>query len=323
MLTEDEENDNLDDDSRSRYSIATSSQHSQANPSSSRMQGSYTNSIRSKKMQEKILKKTKDMIRRRRYNQHLDELKKQKLDIDRRVKEKLEDAKYEKEKYFQTIYDDVLQGMNHCSNVKRALDLHHENLVNKNKRQYEQWNNNVYGEIQRGIEREVDKAEYKHINLRKRETFQEFLDQTNKKPSIFRDIIIESEYDPLELNRKSIKINTGRLIDPIKRLIQKHDEEADTLVSSGKKELGFRKSLDTKMWATGKIEDTPHGCFARMMREGRTQSERTIKLSRSKIDFDHYNIPIGKDALRGEFPGGKKVTGTDGYKAFDESGLLK
>jgi hypothetical protein len=30
-----------------------------------------------------------------------------------------------------------------------------------------------------------------------------------------------------------------------------------------------------KLWAAGKIEDTPHGCFARMMREGRSAESGT------------------------------------------------
>lgn len=32
-----------------------------------------------------------------------------------------------------------------------------------------------------------------------------------------------------------------------------------------------------KLWAAGKIEDTPHGCFARMMREGRSAESGTSK----------------------------------------------
>jgi hypothetical protein len=83
---------------------------------------------------------------------------------------------------------------------------------------------------------------------RRCEAFQQFLDQTNKKPSIFRDIIIESEYDPLELNRKAIKIRSQQPIkDPVRRAIQRTEEEASILADHS----AVRGSLDpclTCLW---------------------------------------------------------------------------
>jgi hypothetical protein len=51
----------------------------------------------------------------------------------------------------------------------------------------------------------------KALNKKKNADYEKFLSITNRKPAIFRDIIIESEYDPLEPNRHCIKANTGRL----------------------------------------------------------------------------------------------------------------
>jgi hypothetical protein len=45
-----------------------------------------------------------------------------------------------------------------------------------------------------------------------------------------------------------------------------------------------------KVWATGKIEDTPHGCFAKMMREDRKpESEAASRGRSSRVPMDHYN----------------------------------
>lgn len=72
------------------------------------------------------------------------------------------------------------------------------------------------------------------LNRRRCKAYQDFIDQTNKKPSIFRDIIIESEYDPLELNRNCIKIRTPYLKDPVKRALQRTEEEQAILAEKGK-----------------------------------------------------------------------------------------
>ena len=63
--------------------------------------------------------------------------------------------------------------------------------------------------------------------------------------------------------------------------------------------------LDIREWATGKIEDTPHGFFAKMMdATPRAPGEKkTSKTYDSKVPFDHYDV---QKSLDGEFPRGKK-----------------
>ena len=66
-----------------------------------------------------------------------------------------------------------------------------------------------------------------------------------------------------------------------------------------------REVLDIREWATGKIEDTPHGFFAKMMdATPRAPGEKkTSKTYDSKVSFDHYDV---QKSLDGEFPRGKK-----------------
>ena len=66
-----------------------------------------------------------------------------------------------------------------------------------------------------------------------------------------------------------------------------------------------QRVLDIREWATGKIEDTPHGFFAKMMdatlaRPARAKASKTYD---SRVPFDHFQV---QKSLEGEFPRGKK-----------------
>ena len=72
-----------------------------------------------------------------------------------------------------------------------------------------------------------------------------------------------------------------------------------------------RETLGVELWATGKIEATPFGCFANMMStqsHGSNETEMKKQAMRSsKVTFDHFNYPYGKEALDREMPLGKKT----------------
>ena len=149
------------------------------------------------------------------------------------------------------------------------------------------------------------------------------------KGAIFRDIIIESEYDPLEPNRNCIKVRTEGLRDPVKRVLDKHHEETSMLddgsKAAGDDDLGgkakaktrrrpkpvVRETLDITSWGAGKIEATPHGYFAKLMDDSAKpdpEAKTTSKTFDSQIPFDHYNVATGPDATSSEFPVGKRTT---------------
>ena len=146
---------------------------------------------------------------------------------------------------------------------------------------------------------QLDSLTYDALNQRKNSEFQKFLDTTNSKGAIFRDIIIESEYDPLEPNRNCIKVPTRDIRDPCRRVL---DKALDERVDLPRHELERmrrakqREILHVEEWATGKIEATPHGFFAKMMKEktaktaGTGGAETTNSTFKSEIPFDHYNV---------------------------------
>ena len=150
----------------------------------------------------------------------------------------------------------------------------------------------------------MEKRPYKQIHSEKLKHYDKFLETTNLKGSVFRDIIIESEYDPLIPNRNCIKITTDRLKDPIKRSVQRTQEEKGL----PNEKIQIRETLDVEVWATGKIEATPHGFFAKMMSD--KNKNRPVNMSQaSRIDkcLDQYNISQGRAELDKEFPAGKRT----------------
>ena len=75
-----------------------------------------------------------------------------------------------------------------------------------------------------------------------------------------------------------------------------------------------REVLDVTLWGTGKIEATPHGFFAKIMKQQKNAGARSevadkreSKTYASSVPFDHYNVPIGKAITDTEFPVGKRT----------------
>ena len=95
--------------------------------------------------------------------------------------------------------------------MDKILSLQEETKKLKNRRQFDEWNKNIHGEIMNNITKRVNSLDAKELNDKRNNDYNKFLDTTNRKDAIFRDIIIESEYDPLEVNRNSIKVVTKKL----------------------------------------------------------------------------------------------------------------
>jgi len=264
----------------------------------------------------------------RRYRQHRLETLRNQAESERKVREALAEKALKQEQGFNTLYSDIVEGHKLADKIKRTIDLEEGNMRNKQYRQFEDWNENVYGKVQSNILRQLDSTDYKQLNTRKCADYQQFLDATNTKGAIFRDIIIESEYDPLEPNRHCIKAKTGILKDPVSRLIDKHYEESSILPDSDDADAGDgkgktrasrkpkahqRETLDVRSWGSGKIEATPHGFFAKIMDNGpgpETEARKAlIKTFVSKVgqSFDHYSGPVDRWAIDSEFPRGKRT----------------
>jgi hypothetical protein len=225
-----------------------------------------------------------------------------KANVEKAVQHKVD----KKNRTFATLSHDIERCQNFLDSVDKSLSLHDEAARNKTRRQFEDWNTVVHAKIQSDISAQLEAKPYKDLNKEKNRDYQNFLNITNKKAAIFRDIIIESEYDPLEPNRRAIKSKPGKLNDPTLHILQKTIDENSMLdpdFAKKSRKIGGKDTLPTEMWASGKIEATPHGRFGKMMAAaGKEQN----KFQKSKVVFDDYDFPTGKAAIDREMPLGKR-----------------
>lgn len=243
------------------------------------------------------------------YTEEQEQLQRQNL---RRVKERLQRKAAQQEAKFVRGFNKLMEGQKMTREIKTMLDLQAATDARKCRQEHESWSCNVYGKLSEAITGRVNELDYHNINARKRHEFQQYLDAINKKGAIFRDIIIENEYDPLESNRKDIRVRTAKLEDPTSRVLDKAAEERGMVQGVGSpQQTGGRYTLEVPHWATGKIEATPHGFFAKMTTETKQLDERMKKLTGSTVMFDHFDAPSGNLVAAAEFPLGKKCEGFD------------
>jgi len=101
--------------------------------------------------------------------------------------------KYQNEKRLGVLSSLVQESTNFLNKVDKELELVDETKRTKTRRQFEDWNQNVHGNIQKSITKQVNQIPAKELHSRKNEDYNKFLSITNRKPAIFRDIIIEAE----------------------------------------------------------------------------------------------------------------------------------
>ena len=146
----------------------------------------------------------------RRYERHRDEASKRQAEAERAVREQLIESAARRERKFNELRSDIVEGHKLADEIQQHLSLQEMNARTKLKRQFDEWNDGVYGAIQDQINDRLDGMDSSEINRRRRHEFQKFLDTTNAKGAIFRDIIIESEYDPLTSREHFIRYRSAR-----------------------------------------------------------------------------------------------------------------
>ena len=294
-----------DDDDEDKSKGGGSGKHgSPASLSQHEIRSKY---LKKAKMRESVNRQADmAMVREKRFLQHKEKVDRQMKENSRKVKEKVAEIAMRKEENFRKMREDITRGSRLANRVGVWLQNHETAKEVKVKKQYDTWNSDIYNTINDKIHSELNAKNYQDIHKNKLKHYDKFLEVTNAKGSVFRDIIIESEYDPLQPNREdSIKVRTEVLKDPIKRSIQRTLEEKGL----SKDVLHPRETLDVLEWATGKIEATPHGFFAKMMREGRRANAQKSKTMESRVGscLDQYDIARGRAVLDKEFPAGKRT----------------
>lgn len=184
--------------------------------------------------------------------------------------------------------------------VEAKLQLRERDRHNRRVELYKEWQEKVFGAIQSQIDRQLASLRTEDISARRRALMEDYITISNRKRmGLYRDIIIESEYDPLTAHRTLMKYVAKDADDPLKQELLASEMRVGGRV---KRELG-RATLSATMW--DRLHATPYGRFDRMMAVA--PSDHTQKAQFSRVNFDHYNVSTDPADLDREYPRGKRI----------------
>lgn len=185
------------------------------------------------------------------------------------------------------------------ADIDQMLRLKDIEFVRRANAHCKHWNEEVYEKIAEQVDHQLRKREASGAyNTRWRHAQDEYLRTLAKKePGVFRDIILEEEYDPLMTANANIRYKSSRLNrrDPLKAELIKHEREArmvpgsqaSTLAASAKAHGGHgRECLDVKEWAN--LEGTPFGHFNKVLLREEGAPPKPLSNSGARVLGDHY-----------------------------------
>ena len=264
---------------------------------------SRARSVKAQTQRQKANRATRHQL----YIEKQAELRKQ---AQTKIREKILTDRRKADAQFEIMYRDLVHGKELTSHVDKLLELQATADRQKKEQMFAEWEEKVFNPIAESITKQIDDVGHETLSRLRREEYAKFLKATNGKQGLFLDIVLENDYDPFIPNSRRIKSQTGKLADPMKRILTKTEEEKGMVDPSmfAKAHKPGRETLDVKQWHTGKIEATPHGHFAAMMAEPSTgePTEKAAKLTRSAVTFDHFNVAVGNEVIESEFPRGKR-----------------
>jgi len=223
------------------------------------------------------------------------------LEIKKRSQRKVQAGKDKEEREFQKTMKSIDGTFNFIEReVSPMLDATELTRRRKKRELYEQWIHEVYEPIYSQIDKNLGKLDSAEISRRKRDMFEEFIKTSNNK-LLFRDIVLEDEYDPMKAHTHNLKYYTKKLKDPLKQYERNRAEE-DMIAKKAPVKDKTKGLVDVTQW--NKFEDTTVG--------------RLEKLKNLPIDKnykpgtvqEHYKVSKSQDLVNQEFfRGGKKSYG--------------
>jgi hypothetical protein len=166
-----------------------------------------------------------------------------------------------------------------------------------------EWQEKVFGVIQGQIDAQLASISVEEISARRRELMEHYIRVSNEKRyGLYRDIIIESEYDPMVAHNSLLRYQMSDSSDPLK--MELVDAQARGSNLERKKEVG-RGTLSATMW--DKLDSTPYGRFDRLD-AGRPKVDFNPEtFTMSRVPFEHYKFTTDRKVLDREFPRGKRM----------------
>jgi len=253
-------------------------------------------------------------IRKVRLQKNWDEAEKQTQERLRHIRDKTARRKEVKEKKFQKMLEDLDSEQAFKAQTSEYLLLKEQAEKRTKKSLHREWCKNVYNPLQRDIQTKLDAMQTSDIERIRRHDFQEYVDNVNNKEGVFRDIIIESDYNPLKNRSKYTKYSRAKYdaVDPLHRDITQSENEARLVKEIDPNATQIqpkpRESLDLLLW--DKLDCTPYARYANKETEVRHIKAVPGQKSRnhSDVELDHYTIPKDPALMKRQyFPGGKLI----------------
>lgn len=129
------------------------------------------------------------------------------------------------------MLQDVYAGIARTSGITKdcsdIVSTQQKVKLNKRMRLYGEWKSSVHDKIHERIRDAMCQTTIEKLEAKLRRAFQDYLSTSNSKgAAIFRDVIIEADYNPMKYSEKNIRIKTGDIRDPVKLDILKPLREA-------------------------------------------------------------------------------------------------
>ena len=127
----------------------------------------------------------------------------------------IENGRANREKRFQKLYDTVFNGMESTgilAEIDHKLELANAARDKRKEDLYQEWKEQVYDHIHTQLQDAIDGLSIEEISKKHNEHYNAFLQVATKKSTnnprggVFRDVIIQSDYDPLAPHTKFLKV---------------------------------------------------------------------------------------------------------------------
>ncbi|KAG2454761.1 hypothetical protein HYH02_000596 [Chlamydomonas schloesseri] len=234
-----------------------------------------------------------------------------------------------------SLLGDVIGGLTDPNSPLAEVEaaLSHADKVRRKKKEslHNEWSTQVFDTIQGRLQAAVDARDPAAIESRLKSQYDQYLHTTNTKVAVFRDVIIEQDYNPLAAGEATIRVPTGDIRDPLKRDVLKGEYERRLMTgdrgSAGASPTGRggaagpapgagsiygplgKETLGTQHWGELAVKATPYGhCTdGQGGYVARPLSGSAVALRASRVPMDHYGYPVGNAAAAAEVPPGKRI----------------
>mmetsp|Transcript_745 Transcript_745/g.1150 ORF Transcript_745/g.1150 Transcript_745/m.1150 type:complete len:408 (+) Transcript_745:1234-2457(+) len=188
---------------------------------------------------------------------------------------------------------------------------------------HEDWHKKVFNPIQEQINENVNSRPIEEIRARHRQMYDAYLKADGAKESgVFRDVIIEEEYNPLESHAHSVRYKKPKAKDNPQRHAQtkRRKEFKERTMIASRDEVEVMKAKELKNCSRQDMmpieqyrfaEDTPAGRYSHQNKK--TYRAPTDRKTKSRVPISQYDMVKGANAnklVEKEWGPGKRTFGT-------------